>query len=191
MSFLASVSYILIKTVFKLVLLLLWLRVALRYFAVAESPISSSIRTYTNPIINFVQKYILQRKWAKGPYDIACLLVIVACEALRFILLDSLFLNNYIPYSQFILYCLVDMIVVPCTILFYAVLIRAIMSWFVTDWRNPAIAILYTVTNPLLQRIHKFLPDTSGLDFSPIVALILLKVTELFALNFVSFPAML
>lgn len=191
MSFFASVSYILIKTIFKLALLLLWLRAALRYFAVAESPISSSIRTYTNPVICFVQKHILLGKWAKGPYDVACLLVIVVCEALRFILLDNFFLNNYIPYSQFILYCLVDMIIVPCTILFYAVLIKAIMSFFVTDWKNPAIAILYKVTEPLLKPIRKIMPDTSGLDFSPFVALVILKIVELFALNFVSFPAML
>jgi YggT family protein len=63
-----------------------------------------------------------------------------------------------------------------------AILARVIISWLPmagvrVDMYNPLIRFVYIITDPLLNPIRRF--ATFGMmDFSPIVALILLQVIE-------------
>ena len=57
-------------------------------------------------------------------------------------------------------------------------LIRVLSSWFQVDPDSPVIRVLYQVTEPVLAPIRGILPQTGGMDFSPVVALILLQVLE-------------
>lgn len=53
-------------------------------------------------------------------------------------------------------------------------LLRVLLSWFRVDPYNPVARILYTLTDPLLDPIRQFLPSTGMLDFSPLIAFLLL-----------------
>ena len=57
-------------------------------------------------------------------------------------------------------------------------LVRVLSSWFQIDPYNPMMRLLYQVTEPILAPIRRMLPQTGGIDFSPVVALILLQVLE-------------
>jgi len=60
-------------------------------------------------------------------------------------------------------------------------LIRVLSSWFQVDPYSPVMRLLYQVTEPVLAPIRRTLnsvPQTGGMDFSPMVALILLQVLE-------------
>lgn len=63
-----------------------------------------------------------------------------------------------------------------------AILARVILSWLPVvgvrvDMYHPAVRLLYQVTDPLLEPLRRF--TTFGtIDFSPIVALILLEVVR-------------
>ena len=57
-------------------------------------------------------------------------------------------------------------------------LIRVLSSWFQVDPYSPVMRVLYQVTEPVLAPIRRILPQTGGMDFSPMVALILLQVLE-------------
>ena len=57
-------------------------------------------------------------------------------------------------------------------------LIRVLSSWFQVDPYSPVMRLLYQVTEPVLAPIRRILPQTGGMDFSPMVALILLQVLE-------------
>jgi YggT family protein len=56
------------------------------------------------------------------------------------------------------------------------VLAAVVMSWVRADRRHPLVAIVYRLTEPALAPIRKALPLIGGLDFSPIVLLIALRV---------------
>ena len=60
----------------------------------------------------------------------------------------------------------------------YSVIVLAavVMSWVRADRRHPLVAIVYRLTEPALAPIRKVLPPVRGLDFSPIVLLIALRV---------------
>ena len=57
-------------------------------------------------------------------------------------------------------------------------LIRVLSSWFQVDPYSPVMRVLYQMTEPVLAPIRRILPQTGGMDFSPVVALILLQVLE-------------
>jgi len=73
------------------------------------------------------------------------------------------------------------------TLLFTFIQLLAYVVWFlllarvVVSWTNPRgggglVAFIYQVTEPLLAPIRRVLPATAGIDFSPLVAILLLGV---------------
>ncbi|MDK2849103.1 MAG: YggT family protein [Desulfuromonadales bacterium] len=61
----------------------------------------------------------------------------------------------------------------------YIVVARAILSWVNPDPYNPIVRFLYSITEPVLQRVRRVVPlQFGGIDFSPMLLI--------FALFFVS-----
>ena len=77
-------------------------------------------------------------------------------------------------------YLLADLIIQPCDMLFFAILIRVIMSFVDPNWQGPIADCLRIVTEPLLKLGRKIVPNISGFDFSPFIILMILKVITLF-----------
>ncbi len=64
------------------------------------------------------------------------------------------------------------------TFLSVAILIRALLSWFQLDPRSPLIQALNSVTEPVLEPFRRIIPRLAGIDFSPMVALIVLGIVS-------------
>jgi YggT family protein len=60
------------------------------------------------------------------------------------------------------------------------VIARALLSWVDPGMRSPVGRILVDITEPLLGPIRRALPSAGGIDFSPIVLIILLQFIEQF-----------
>ena len=58
----------------------------------------------------------------------------------------------------------------------WAVVVRALSSWFPNARRIIFIQILYSITDPLIKPIRKYLPNFGGLDVSPLIAVIILQL---------------
>ena len=77
---------------------------------------------------------------------------------------------------------LINIIVIVFEVLWWAVLIRVLLSWLPMagvqiDRYNPVINILYTITDPILEPLRRY--TTVGMiDLSPLVALIGLRFLE-------------
>lgn len=65
-----------------------------------------------------------------------------------------------------------------CTFMIIAIFIRALMSWFNLDPYNPLIQALNSVTEPVLDPFRRIIPRISGIDFSPLVAMIVLGIVS-------------
>lgn len=57
-----------------------------------------------------------------------------------------------------------------------AILIRALLSWVSPDPSNPLVQALDAVTEPILQPLRQVIPRFSGIDLTPMVAIIVLSV---------------
>lgn len=53
---------------------------------------------------------------------------------------------------------------------------RVIVSWVGGDPGNPLVRFLMVATDPLLDRIRRFVPPIAGLDFSILIALLLVQI---------------
>jgi len=62
----------------------------------------------------------------------------------------------------------------------WLVIIAAVISWLHPDPRNPIVQFLYKTTEPLLRPFRRLLPPgrTGGIDFSPLVLILLIVFIE-------------
>ena len=60
----------------------------------------------------------------------------------------------------------------------FILLARILISWFQVNPYNSIVQLLYQLTEPVLAPIRRLLPPAGMLDFSPIVAFILIRVVE-------------
>lgn len=59
----------------------------------------------------------------------------------------------------------------------FVLLGRVLLSWFPNiDRSNQIVQLLYRVTEPVLQPVRQLLPQTSGIDFSPLIVFLLISV---------------
>lgn len=54
------------------------------------------------------------------------------------------------------------------------IIARSIMSFFPVDRNNPIVRLIFELTEPILAPIRNLLPQNGMLDFSPMVAILLL-----------------
>jgi len=66
------------------------------------------------------------------------------------------------------------------TIYSWIIIARVLLSWVVTDPRNPIVAVLDRVTEPLLLPMRRIVPPATfgGLDLSPVLALVLISIAR-------------
>ena len=57
-------------------------------------------------------------------------------------------------------------------------LARVLIGFVQVDPHHPVVQFLFQVTEPLLAPIRNFMPRGSGLDFSPLIAFIVIRVLE-------------
>ncbi|HYM49624.1 MAG TPA: YggT family protein [Candidatus Limnocylindrales bacterium] len=59
-------------------------------------------------------------------------------------------------------------------LLIFAIFARAAASWFVRDAGSSIMRFLIDVTEPVLAPLRRFMPSAMGIDFSPMVAILVL-----------------
>lgn len=64
------------------------------------------------------------------------------------------------------------------TIMMFAIIARALMSWFDQGMRNPISQFLVQITEPIIAPIRRVVPTAGMIDFSPMVAIILIYVLQ-------------
>lgn len=73
----------------------------------------------------------------------------------------------------------------------WIIIVRALLSWVNPDPYNPIVRFLYSITEPVLYRIRKLVPMSGiGIDFSPIIVLLLIIFLQEFLVNSLHLVAM-
>ncbi|HIG56681.1 MAG TPA: YggT family protein [Candidatus Latescibacteria bacterium] len=71
----------------------------------------------------------------------------------------------------------------------YVVLIRVVISWINPDPYNPIVQFLRGVTDPAIEAVRRIMPSfllSTGLDFTPLILILLLQAVMML-LNNISF----
>lgn len=57
----------------------------------------------------------------------------------------------------------------------YIIIIRALLSWFSPDPYNPLYRLLIQLTEPVLEKIRRIMPNLGGIDLSPIILILIIQ----------------
>jgi YggT family protein len=60
-------------------------------------------------------------------------------------------------------------------VLWLAILVRVILSWFPVDPRNPIVRVVFDVSEPILAPFRRVLPRIGMFDLSPLAALLVIS----------------
>ncbi len=138
----------------------------------SRNPISQSIKAITDPILQPTRRYLPKFQ----SLDSASLLMLVAMQmmltwlSLRMIsTLDPSILSIFV-------FSIGEIIAKFVRILIWAIIINALISWFSAGSYHPIVDVINSITNPLLNRARKVLPMSTGLDFSPLLIIIVLQL---------------
>ena len=73
----------------------------------------------------------------------------------------------------------------------WIIIIRALLSWVNPDPYNPIVQFLNSITEPVLYRVRQLIPMSSiGIDFSPIVVILVIIFLQSFLVSSISMLAM-
>jgi YggT family protein len=71
---------------------------------------------------------------------------------------------------------LVNFIRLLVTVLWFLLIARVVLSWTNPTGGGGLTAFIYQATEPILAPIRRVLPPTSGIDWAPLIAMLLLGV---------------
>lgn len=83
----------------------------------------------------------------------------------------------------YFLQALAGVLDIVLTIAMVVVIARAILSWVSPDPYNPIVRVINQFSEPILFPIRRRVPYFSGIDFSPIIALLIIFFLNEFVVN--------
>ena len=169
----AQAIIFLVKLFFDIYILALILRYLLTIVRVDSlNPLSTLIMKVTNPLLKPLRRTIpgyFGIDWA----SIISLFLVQAIE----IILVALIITGGIPaFSGLTMLTIAYLLRTILYIYLFIIIIQVIISWINPNVYNPITTIMYQISEPILKPIRQFIPSSGGLDFSPLVALIIINL---------------
>ncbi len=156
------------------------LRALLQYFdADFHNRVSQFIDLATRIPIRILRKFVPRVAGADFGSPLVLALIVTGIE--RYLYISSLGFNSNI----FALLILAPAKILDYTIsiLIIAILVRIVMSWVIRSY-TPITRLIFTFTEPIMRPARRVIPTFGGLDFSPILVLLLLNLADSIGVRF-------
>ncbi|MFT5111576.1 MAG: YggT family protein [Parasphingorhabdus sp.] len=171
-NYLSNAGIFLVDTVLGMYLLVVIFRFLLQLFrADFYNPLSQFVVTVTNPPLRPLRRFI---PGFLG-IDISAVVLALSIAMIKLYLVAAL-QGIYLGISPLLIISIAEILKTTVYIFVFVTFIRAILSWFQGGGYNPLTRLLDSLSEPLLEPIRRALPSVGGLDFSPMVLLILLML---------------
>ena len=156
--------FFLVNMLFDLYLGALLLRVLLQ---VMRADFYNPLSQVVQPLRRLVPRY--------RNVDTATLVVLYVVALLYVLLVAHLFAAG-VGVIAALWYALLKCLVLACNLYTLSLFTQAILSWLGPGVNNPAANILYSLNEPLLRPVRRFIPPLGGFDLSPLVVMLALQV---------------
>lgn len=177
---LSNAGVFLISTLFGLYILAFMLRFILQMVrADFYNPVSRFIVKITNPPLKPLRRFIP----GLAGIDMASVIFMLALQMLEFFIITLL--RNF-PAPDILgltLYAFVELISLGFYVFLFSIFILVILSWINPGQYSPINNLLSQITEPVLRPARKFLPPMSGMDLSPLIAMVGLWLIKLLLLD--------
>lgn len=173
---LGQIAVLLIGTAFSIYIILVWLRFLLQLVhADFYNPISQFVVKATSPLLHPLRRIIP----TVGGMDVAALVLIVLLQMLQSTLLSLFTHGATLPPLLLIFSTIFGLLLLAAKFYFWLLILSVVLSWVAPGSYSPGVVLVYQLTEPLLAPCRKLLPAMGGLDLSPIVAFLGIKIFEI------------
>lgn len=167
----------LIDIIFGLYILAVMLRFMLQWFrADFRNPLAQALVRVTNPPLKPLRRFIP----GVGGLDMAAIVLMLALQYAASALI--FYIGGMDLHPVFLLFFAISELVSLFIMVFIvAIIIQVIVSWVNPGTYNPALSMVYAITEPVMRHARRLIPPVGGLDLSPMVATIGLFLIKMLA----------
>ncbi|WP_153914033.1 YggT family protein [Shewanella sp. TC10] len=177
-----NAMHFLVTTVFDLylmvVILRFWLQLARADF---YNPFSQFVVKATQPIIAPMRRVLP----SIGVIDTASIVLAIIVVMVKFLAL-TLIVDFKLDAVSLIILSLVSVLKEAGVLLFWVLIIRALLSWF-NQGHNPIVMVMDQLTEPFLRPVRRILPPMGGLDLSVMLVLIAMNFINILFAQYIPF----
>lgn len=161
----------LISTLIDLMVVAILMRLLLQWVrADFYNPLCQLLVKITNPLVVPARRIIP----SIGKLDTASVVVIVVLELIEIFVINIL-RDGGLTTQYLLLFTFKKLLFILLITYFVLIIARVIVSWVAQQSRHPLIPLIYQLTEPVLKPISRIVPPISGIDLSPLIALIALQ----------------
>lgn len=171
----SDILVLVIRTVFTIVILATVARLMAQVVrADFYNPLAQAMLKITNPFLLPLRKIIP----GFGGLDNAAILLAILFELAMAALI--LLVNGYglTQLGSLVILAILAVIGVVLTIIKWGIIIVAIASFIAPGSYNPFLSFIAQLTDPFIAPIRRFMPPAGGLDFSPMVLILVLIILQ-------------
>ncbi len=142
------------------------------------NPVCQMIIKVTSPLLNPLRRVI--PGWRR--LDIATLvLALLLGSAASYLMV--LLTGNTLPLDRVVSWSVVGLIGLTMDIYFYAMLVLVIASFVAPASGHPVLLVVYQLLQPFYRLAHRIIPPMGGLDFTPLLLMLVIQVLEILVLG--------
>lgn len=138
-----------------------------------RNPIVMFIAKVTNPVCKPFALFLPSR----GRWDFAALGAAFTVQVIFVLLIGWLSARDF-GLIFILLSALTEVLNVLLDMLFWLIIIQIVLSW-IDQGRNPNLDIFRQLTAPILAPFQRLVPPMGGFDLSPIVAILVIKLSQI------------
>lgn len=177
--YLGNAGAFLVQTLFGLYILAVMLRFLLQWVrADYHNPLSQFLVRITSPVLTPLRR-LVPGLLGLDMAAIVLMLGLQFVESSLVLLIKGVAIQ---PVGLLVL-SLVELLQLAYYIFLFAIIIQAVLSWVQNGAYNPFTVVLHQLTEPLLRPARRLLPPVSGLDLSPLIALIGLQLVSMLLID--------
>jgi len=165
----------LINTLFGIYIMLVMLRFLLQWVrADFYNPVSQFLVKATNPPLQPLRRMIPGR----GRIDIAAIVLMLVLQMIATLLI--MVIRGFgVNVIALIIISFAQLLELLLNVFMFAIIIQVIISWINPGSYNPALSLLYSLTEPLLRPARRMIPPISGLDLSPLIVIVAIQLLKM------------
>lgn len=168
----------LINTLFGLYILTVMLRFLLAAVrADFYNPISQFLVKVTNPPLLPLRRILP----SIGKLDTSSLVLMLALQMASFALI-ALLRGGGLSVGGLLILSMAELVGLFLNVLLFSIFVQVILSWVNPGTYNPVVSLLYSLTEPVLGPCRRLIPPMSGMDLSPLIALIAIQLIKMLLL---------
>lgn len=171
----ASPIEFLVTTLLELYLLAVLLRFLLQTTrANFYNPVSQFLVKVTQPVLGPIRRVV--PAWRRVDLASLLLLLVLQLAAIGFM---AWFRGAGAGPAMLLLWAVAELVSLTFNVYIFAILIQAVLSWVNPGAYNPVGEILDRLTAPVLRPVRNLIPPISGIDLSPLFAILGLQVLKM------------